>query len=49
MHYGKKVMTYIMKEKTLFTFPSERYLGVVSKGYDDCKLDKKYLKKALSC
>ena len=40
-------MTYIMVEKTPFTFPTERYLNVVKKGYKDCNLDKKYLYKAL--
>ena len=46
-YYNKKVMTYIMTEKTVFTFPTERYLNVVKQGYNDCKLDKKYLNKAL--
>ena len=40
-------MTYTMVKKTPFTFPTERYLNVVKRGYSDCKLDKKYLKKAL--
>ena len=40
-------MTYTMAKKTLFTFPTERYLNVVKKGYKDCNLDKKYLDKAL--
>ena len=46
-YYGKKVMTYIMVKKTTFTFPTERYLNIVKKGYKDCNLDKKYLNKAL--
>jgi gamma-glutamylcyclotransferase (GGCT)/AIG2-like uncharacterized protein YtfP len=46
-YYNKKVMTYTMTEKTVFTFPTERYLNVVKQGYKDCKLDKKYLNKAL--
>ena len=46
-YYGKKVMTYTMTKKTSFTFPTERYLNVVKRGYKDCNLDKKYLKKAL--
>ena len=46
-YYKKKVMTYTMTEKTLFTFPTERYLNIVKKGYKDCKLDNKLLKKAL--
>ena len=43
----KKVMTYTMVKKTLFRFPTERYLNVIKRGYKDCKLDKKYLEKAL--
>ena len=46
-YYGKKVMTYTMTKKTFFTFPTERYLNIVKHGYKDCKLDKKYLNKAL--
>ena len=44
---GKKVMTYTMVRKSPFKFPTERYLNVVKRGYSDCNLDKKYLKKAL--
>ena len=40
-------MTYTMVKKTPFKFPTERYLNVVKRGYKDCNLDKKYLKKAL--
>ena len=36
-----------MTKKTPFTFPTERYLNVVKRGYKDCKLDEKYLKHAL--
>ena len=46
-HYGKKVMTYTMVKKSKFRFPTERYLNVVTKGYKDCKINNKYLKKAL--
>ena len=46
-YYGKKVMTYIMTKKTLFTYPTERYLNTIKRGYKDCDLDKKYLNKAL--
>ena len=46
-YYNKKVMTYIMKKKTKFTYPSEKYLNVIKQGYKDCKLDKKYLMNAL--
>ena len=46
-YYGKKVMTYTMVRKTLFKYPTERYLNIVKRGYRDCKLDKRYLLKAL--
>jgi gamma-glutamylcyclotransferase (GGCT)/AIG2-like uncharacterized protein YtfP len=46
-YYGKKIMTYIMVNKTLFTFPTERYLNIVKRGYKDCNLEKKFLLKAL--
>ena len=48
-YYGKKVMTYTMVKKTSFKFPTERYLNIVKKGYRDCKLEKKYLLRALKC
>ena len=40
-------MTYTMVKKTPFKFPTERYLNVVKRGYQDCKLDNKFLTKAL--
>ena len=40
-------MTYTMVRKSEFRYPTERYLNVVKRGYVDCDLDKKYLKKAL--
>ncbi len=46
-YYGKKVMTYTMTKKTLFRFPTERYLNVIRRGYKDCDLDNYFLKKAL--
>ena len=46
-YYGKKIMTYTMVKKTPFKFPTERYLNVVKTGYNDCKLDKKFLVRAL--
>ena len=46
-YYGQKIMTYTMTKKTSFTFPSQRYLNIIKRGYKDCKLDKSYLKKAL--
>ena len=47
-YYSKKVMTYIMTNKTLFRYPTEKYLNIIKQGYKDCKLDKKYLIKALN-
>ena len=47
-YYNRSVMTYIMVNKTEFRYPTERYLNVVKKGYRDCKLDNKFLKKALN-
>jgi gamma-glutamylcyclotransferase (GGCT)/AIG2-like uncharacterized protein YtfP len=46
-YYSKKVMTYTMTKKTLFTYPTQRYLNVVKRGYKDCNLDNHILKKAL--
>ena len=46
-YYGKKVMTYTMVKKTLFVYPTERYLNVVKKGYKDCNLNNSILNKAL--
>ena len=46
-YYGKKVMTYTMVKKSLFRFPTERYLNIVKRGYKDCMLEIKYLNKAL--
>ena len=46
-YYGKKVMTYTMVKKSPFSYPTERYLNIVKKGYKDCNLDKKTLTVAL--
>ena len=46
-YYGKKVMTYTMTKKTLFAYPTERYLNIVKRGYKDCNLENHILKKAL--
>ncbi len=48
LYYGKKVMTYTMVKKNEFRFPTERYLNIVKKGYKNCKLEMKYLNKALN-
>ena len=47
IHSGQKIMTYTMTKKTSFTYPTERYLNIVKRGYKDCKLDNTYLKNAL--
>ena len=36
-----------MVKKTPFKYPTERYPNVVKKGYNDCKLDKKFILNAL--
>ena len=46
-YYGKKIMTYTMVNKTLFMFPTKRYLNIVTRGYKDCGLGIKFLKQAL--
>ena len=48
IYYGKKVMTYTMAKKTLFMFPTERYLNIIKRGYKDCNLEFSYLKKGLN-
>jgi gamma-glutamylcyclotransferase (GGCT)/AIG2-like uncharacterized protein YtfP len=47
-YYGKKVMTYTMQKKTLFRYPTERYLNIIKLGYKDCGLNKKYINKVLN-
>ena len=44
---NKKIMTYTMCKKTSFAYPTEKYLNIVKRGYKDCKLNNKYLIKAL--
>ena len=46
-YYKKKIMTYTMVKKTLFMFPTEKYLNIVRKGYRDCNLEERYLNNAL--
>ena len=46
-YYKKKVMTYTMVKKSIFKYPSEKYLNIVKRGYKDCKLDMKFLKNSL--
>jgi len=40
-------MTYTMVKKTAFVYPTERYLNVIKRGYKDCKLEIKFLKRSL--
>ena len=40
-------MNYTRGKKSPFRYPTEIYLNIVKRGYKDCNLDKKYLKKAL--
>ena len=46
-YYKKKIMTYTMVKKTSFAYPTERYLNTIKRGYKDCKLDNRHLKKGL--
>jgi len=46
-YYNNEIMTYIMVKKLTYKKPTERYLNTIIEGYKDCKLDKKYLNKAL--
>jgi gamma-glutamylcyclotransferase (GGCT)/AIG2-like uncharacterized protein YtfP len=46
-YYRKKVMTYTMVNKSRFMFPTERYFNIVKRGYEDCNLNIKSLKKGL--
>ena len=46
-YYGKRVMTYTMVKKSVFKFPTERYLNIVKRGYKDCDLNMMYLIKGL--
>lgn len=46
-YYGKKVMTYTMVKKSVFKFPTERYLNIIKRGYKDCSIYKKLLVKSL--
>ena len=47
IYYKKKIMTYTMTNKTLFNYPTDRYLNIVKRGYKDCGLDSVHLKTAL--
>ena len=47
IHYGKKIMTFIMTKKTEYRYPTKKYLNTIKQGYKDCDLDFNFLKKAL--
>ena len=47
IHYGKKIMTFIMTKKTEYRYPTKKYLNTIKQGYKDCNLDFNFLKKAL--
>ena len=44
---NEKVMTYTMVKKSIFMYPSERYINIIKQCYKDCNLDNQFLKKAL--
>jgi len=46
-YQNKKVMTYIMPKKTKLVPPTDRYLGIIKRGYRDCKIKLRSLNSAL--
>tara|TARA_Y100000746_G_C15195955_1_gene323398 strand:+ start:156 stop:563 length:408 start_codon:yes stop_codon:yes gene_type:complete len=46
-YYNRKIMSYIMTKKSVFRYPTEKYLNVIKQGYKDCDLNKSFLFKAL--
>ena len=46
-YYGMKIKTYTMVKKSVFKFPTERYLNIIKRGYKDCSIYKKLLVKSL--
>ena len=44
---NKKVMTYIMINKTKLVPPTTRYINTIKQGYKDCKINMKSLNEAL--
>tara|TARA_B100000700_G_scaffold182693_1_gene201561 strand:- start:609 stop:1016 length:408 start_codon:yes stop_codon:yes gene_type:complete len=46
-YYNRKIMSYIMTKKSVFRYPTEKYLNIIKQGYKDCDLNKSYLFKAL--
>ena len=45
---GEKVMFYIMKRQYPFKPPLRQYVDIINQGYQDCNLDREYLKKRLN-
>ena len=45
---GEKVMFYIMKRQHSFKSPLRQYVDIINQGYQDCNLDREYLKKRLN-
>lgn len=40
-------MTYTVIKKSVFKFPTERYLNILKRGHKGCTIDKKLLVKSL--
>tara|TARA_B100001057_G_scaffold500646_1_gene616846 strand:+ start:2052 stop:2459 length:408 start_codon:yes stop_codon:yes gene_type:complete len=47
-YYRKKIMTYVMTKKTIFRYPTKKYLNTIKQGYKDCGLKMNFLIKALN-
>ncbi len=46
VEFGKYLK--VMKRKYSFKPPQRQYLNIINQGYEDCNLDREYLKKRLS-
>jgi len=44
---GEKVMFYVIKKQYSFKAPQRWYVDIINQGYEDCNLDRGYLKKRL--
>ena len=45
---GEKIMFYIIKRQYSFKTPQRQYVDIINQGYQDCNLDREYLKKRLN-
>ena len=45
---GEKVMFYIIKKQHSLKPPQRQYVDIINQGYQDCNLDREYLKKRLN-